>query len=92
MERHARRLHNILAILGEGFNALAILGEGFNALAIFGRELQRAGHFGRGLQRADHLVRVKSSNPRRINNPLSLSRSNPSVVRARICGRALGGI
>jgi hypothetical protein len=34
MERHARRLHNILAILGEGFNALAILGEGFNAQTI----------------------------------------------------------
>ena len=82
MERHARRLHSILAIFGEGLNALAVLGRG----------LQRAGHFGRGLQRADHLVRVKSPNPRRVNTPLSLSRSNLSVMRACICGRALGGI
>jgi hypothetical protein len=71
---------NVLAIFGRGFNALAILGEGFNALAILSE-----------FQRAEHLVRVKSSNPLRVNTPLSLSRTNPSAVRAYICGRAWDG-
>jgi hypothetical protein len=55
--------------LGEGFNALVILGKVFNALAVVGEGFNA------------QTISCASNNQIRVEStPLSLSRTNPSVV------------